>query len=94
VPIGSVAVNRFGKILESRLTAQSVALVVKKWALEAGFDPASLGAFPARRARHGGSQGRQERALDPEADRPPLGQRRAPLHPRRRAVSPVCSPCT
>jgi len=32
-------VNRFGKILPSRLTAQSVALIVKRWALEAGLDP-------------------------------------------------------
>jgi integrase len=32
-------VNRFGKVLPSRLTAQSVALIVKRWALEAGFDP-------------------------------------------------------
>jgi integrase len=32
-------INRFGKILPSRLTAQSVALIVKRWALEAGFDP-------------------------------------------------------
>jgi hypothetical protein len=31
---------RFGKILPSRLTGQSVALIVKRWALEAGFDPA------------------------------------------------------
>lgn len=33
-------INRFGKILPSRLTGQSVALIVKRWALEAGFDPA------------------------------------------------------
>jgi hypothetical protein len=33
-------VNRLGKILDSRLAAQSVALIVKNWALEAGFDPA------------------------------------------------------
>jgi hypothetical protein len=33
-------VNRFGKILPSRLTDQSVALIVTRWALEAGFDPA------------------------------------------------------
>jgi integrase len=32
-------VNRFGKILDSRLTAQSVALIVKRRALEAGLDP-------------------------------------------------------
>src|SRR5690606_33256473 len=33
-------VNRFGKILPRRLTDQSVALIVKRWALEAGLDPA------------------------------------------------------
>ena len=32
-------INRFGKVLPSRLTGQSVALIVKRWALEAGFDP-------------------------------------------------------
>lgn len=32
-------INRFGKILPKRLTAQSVALIVKRWALEAGLDP-------------------------------------------------------
>jgi hypothetical protein len=33
-------INRFGKILPRRLTDQSVALIVKRWALEAGLDPA------------------------------------------------------
>jgi hypothetical protein len=33
-------VNRFGKILPSRLTGQSVALIVKRWALKAGLEPA------------------------------------------------------
>jgi integrase len=33
-------INRFGKIIPTRLTGQSVALIVKRWALEAGFDPA------------------------------------------------------
>jgi integrase len=32
-------INRFGTILPSRLTDQSVALIVKRWALEAGLDP-------------------------------------------------------
>jgi hypothetical protein len=42
-------VNRFGKVLDSRLTAQSVALIIKKWALEAGFDPAPLSGLHSRR---------------------------------------------
>jgi integrase len=75
-------VNRFGKILPSRLTGQSVALIVKRWALEGGLRPGAVrGALPARRPRHGGSQGRQERAFHNEANRPPLGQRRPSLHP-------------
>ncbi|HVZ31724.1 MAG TPA: tyrosine-type recombinase/integrase, partial [Polyangiaceae bacterium] len=43
-------VNRFGKILDSRLTAQSVALIIKNWALEAGFDPAPLSGHSLRAA--------------------------------------------
>jgi integrase len=39
-------VNRFGKILPRRLTDQSVALIVKRWALEAGFIRRSSPATP------------------------------------------------
>lgn len=71
-------VNRFGKILSTRLTDQSVALIVKRWALEAGFDPAL---FAGHGARHCRRQGGQKRAVHHEADRPPFGQRRPSIHP-------------
>jgi hypothetical protein len=57
-------VNRFGKILPRRLTDQSVALIVKRWALEAGFDPAPFAGHSLLRPRHSGGPGRQsERSI-------------------------------
>jgi hypothetical protein len=50
-------VNRFRKIRSSRLTDQSVALIVKRWALKAGFDPMLLPVTPSAR----GSPRRQRR---------------------------------
>jgi integrase len=58
-------VNRFGTILESRLTAQSVALIIKKWALEAGFDPAPLSGHSLRAglATAAAKAGKSERSI-------------------------------
>lgn len=75
-------VNRLGKILDSRLTAQ-VALIVKKWhgrlASTRRRSPCAPG--PPRR------QPRPARAnVRSEANGAPLGQRSAPLHSQRRAL--------
>ena len=58
-------VNRFGQILDSRLTAQSVALIIKKWALEAGFDPAPLSGHSLRAglATAAAKAGKSERSI-------------------------------
>jgi hypothetical protein len=80
-------INRFGKVLPSRLTGQSVALIVKRWALEAGFDPALFAGHSLRAGLATAAvKGRQERAVDHEADGAPLRHRRSSVHPGRRAV--------
>jgi site-specific recombinase XerD len=58
-------VNRFGKILPSRLTDQSVALIVKRWALEAGFDPALFAGHSLRSglATAAAKAGKSERSI-------------------------------
>jgi hypothetical protein len=56
---------RFGKILPSRLTGQSVALIVKRWALEAGFDPALFAGHSLRSglATAADKAGKSERSI-------------------------------
>jgi hypothetical protein len=58
-------VNRFGKILSTRLTDQSVALIVKRWALEAGFDPAFFAGHSLRSglATAAAKAGKSERSI-------------------------------
>jgi integrase len=58
-------VNRFGKILPRRLTDQSVALIVKRWALEAGFDPALFAGHSLRSglATAAAKAGKSERSI-------------------------------
>jgi site-specific recombinase XerD len=58
-------VNRFGKILPSRLTDQSVALIVKRWALEAGFEPALFAGHSLRSglATAAAKAGKSERSI-------------------------------
>jgi integrase len=58
-------VNRFGKILPRRLTDQSVALIVKRWALEAGFDPALFAGHSLRSglAMAAAKAGKSERSI-------------------------------
>jgi integrase len=58
-------INRFGKILPSRLTGQSVALIVKRWALEAGFDPALFAGHSLRSglATAAAKAGKSERSI-------------------------------
>jgi site-specific recombinase XerD len=58
-------VNRFGKILPSRLTDQSVALIVKRWALQAGFDPALFAGHSLRAglATAAAKAGKSERSI-------------------------------
>lgn len=74
--------NRFGKVLASRLSAQSVALIVKRWALEAGFDPMLFAGHSLRSGlRNSRRKSWQKRALHHEANRPPLGHSRTPLYP-------------
>jgi hypothetical protein len=57
-------INRFGKILPSRLTGQSVAPIVKRWA-EAGFDPALFAAHSLRSglATAAAKAGKSERSI-------------------------------
>jgi hypothetical protein len=59
------ALNRFGKILLSRLTGQSVALIVKRWALEVGFDPALFAGHSLRSglATAAAKAGKSERSI-------------------------------
>jgi site-specific recombinase XerD len=49
----------------SRLTAQSVALIIKRWALEAGFDPAPLSGHSLRAglATAAAKAGKSERSI-------------------------------
>jgi integrase len=58
-------VNRLGQIRRSRLTAQSVALIIKKWALEAGFDPAPFAGHSLRAglATAAAKAGKSERSI-------------------------------
>jgi integrase len=58
-------INRFGKILPSRLTGQSVALIIKRWALEAGFDPALFAGHSLRSglATAAAKAGKSERSI-------------------------------
>lgn len=58
-------INRFGKILARRLTDQSVALIVKRWALEAGFDPALFAGHSLRSglATAAAKAGKSERSI-------------------------------
>ena len=58
-------INRFGKILPTRLTGQSVALIVKRWALEAGFDPALFAGHSLRSglATAAAKAGKSERSI-------------------------------
>jgi integrase len=69
-------VNRFGEILPTRLTDQSVAFIVKRWALEAGLDPARFAGHSLRSGLATAAAKAEKRAVHHEADRPPLGQRR------------------
>lgn len=58
-------INRFGKIRAARLTAQSVALIVKRWALEAGLDPALFAGHSLRSglATAAAKAGKSERSI-------------------------------
>jgi hypothetical protein len=60
------------------------ALIIKKWALEAGFDPAPLSghSLHAGLATAAAKAGKSERSIH-EADRASLRQCGAALHPRR-----------
>jgi integrase len=79
-------VNRFGKILP---TAHGSERGTDRQALGSGGGPrpcALCRALAPLWARHCRRQGRQERAVNHEADRPPLSQRRSAVHPRCRAL--------
>jgi hypothetical protein len=80
-------INRYGKILPSRLTGQSVALIVKRWALQAGFDPALFAGHSLRSglATAAAKAGKSERSIMKQTGHRSV-TRRAPLHPRCRAL--------
>lgn len=58
-------VNRYGKVLEKRLSGEAVGLVVKRWVRRLGYDPSEFGAHSLRAglATSAGIAGKSESAI-------------------------------